>query len=165
VGSFLLPVVIHELSHLVMMGALGEFPDQVSCSPVGISIQKPNTLPWKEGLILVAGSGCNFLLFFLFGLLYENNPDRLYHLALPHLAVGLFNLLPLSVTDGGRLLDLFLEGRCSFSTCRLVKQILALFSLSFLLFLSLAQLFATGPSFSLFLTLGYLLFLLFFPGE
>ncbi len=162
-GWFLWPVILHELGHLAMLALFGCPPGVMTLSFVGVGLSgdPQGVSKGKRALVYAAGSLMNLLLFLIFGFACQNDSHRLTCLALPHLAVGLFNLLPMPANDGGRLLGLFLQDRLSERVSRLVLQICGISSVGVLLFLAFYQLFTGGFSLSLLVSIGYAVWLLF----
>ena len=101
--------ICHELGHIFAMSIFGSAPETVTLYGGGIKI-----VPGREHilsrpaetLILLAGCIVNFSLSGIFLLL-----DISKVLCLVNLALGIFNLLPFSYFDGGRLLKLWLPWR------------------------------------------------------
>ena len=58
---------------------------------------------WQEVVILLAGSGVNFLASFLHLAVQQNLFANI------HLLIGCFNLLPVKSLDGGKLLELLFQ--------------------------------------------------------
>lgn len=110
VGIFF--VLLHELGHVFAMAFLGDKIALFEIKPFGVAIVKGNTLGMtfkKEVLVYFAGPLVNGVFAFTGYLLYRQNGVVLYGIcAAVNLLLFLFNLLPVSVLDGGQLLKLFL---------------------------------------------------------
>lgn len=100
--------LIHELGHLVVFFAIGYTPRALIFELTGIRLVKPAQAlsPRRDALVQLAGSGVNFLVFFL--LRHTTGAVSYWSIfAVTHLLLGIFNLLPLKCLDGGKLAELF----------------------------------------------------------
>ncbi len=98
--------ICHELGHVFAMSLFGSAPESVTLYGGGIKIvpKRERMLSrFADTVILLAGCFVNFLLAGLCCLL--NAPEVLI---LVNLVLGIFNLLPFSYFDGGRILKLWL---------------------------------------------------------
>lgn len=104
-------VLIHELAHAGMIGALGFGASQIVLGGMGgVTINERRARPWQDMLISVAGPLASFGLMFLASGLRSNvaflakdamfNP-MLYLLTIANWFWGLFNLIPVPPLDGG----------------------------------------------------------------
>ena len=101
-GQMVLAALSHEIGHLLAMTVLGEQPQKIVFGSFGIRIEKrPGTrLSYhKEILIYAAGPAVNLLAAGLFA----GHPA----VCRVHLLLGIFNLLPVGVLDGGQILRCF----------------------------------------------------------
>lgn len=98
--------LLHELGHLTLLWLFDCKPSKLSFELAGITVIKSGyrLSVCREVLVLLAGSGINLLLAFC---CFRWAPT----FAAVHLLLGLFNLLPFPMLDGGKLLNLFLESR------------------------------------------------------
>lgn len=99
---------LHEFGHLLAFFAVGDTPRALIFELTGIRLVKPlqELTPGKEAVVQAAGSCVNFLCFALFApTLHAVNGWSVF--ATAHLLLGIFNLLPLTALDGGKLLELF----------------------------------------------------------
>lgn len=97
---------IHESGHMAAFFCFGQPPKLISFELGGIRMagqQMERLKPWQEVVILLAGSGVNFLACFLHLL----GQQKLF--ASIHLLIGCFNLLPVKSLDGGKLLELLFQ--------------------------------------------------------
>lgn len=104
-------VLLHELAHIVMLLLLKQRIQKIILLPFGVKICKNDSINCSyinEFFIFIAGVLVNFLLFILFLFLYNTfyNYEYLIFSSI-NLALCIFNLLPVSVLDGGNLLRLF----------------------------------------------------------
>lgn len=123
----LLACILHEMGHMAVMAALGMKIRTVTFYGAGMKItrRRGKIYPiWQEAAVLSAGCAVNFLLYAVF----RNSPFGLINLFL-----GVFNLLPAGVLDGGRLLKLIVsevfktDCRKSLNLCRAVGCLTAVF--------------------------------------
>lgn len=172
----LLACILHELAHLTAFFLLGFTPSLLAFEATGVRLQKPHCLlpVGREVLVLIAGSGINII---IFGLLFSSALSRsgvpftelladsnsTYNnvgllLAISHLFVGLYNLLPLKGLDGGKLLFILMR---RFSPDRVATRLCSVVDLSVLLILiagGLLVILKSGASFTLLVFLGTLIF-------
>lgn len=102
--SALLAAVFHELCHLAAVHLLGGKILSVRIGAGGAVINAELTTPFREFLCSLAGPAGSLLLLAL----CRYAPK----LAICAGVQGLFNLLPISPLDGGRILGFFLEKIC-----------------------------------------------------
>ena len=105
---FLGAVATHEWGHLVAFRLLGADAPLFSLSGVGARLSPLHPLlPREELWVAIAGPFAN-ILFALFSLRFGRG-DFFLLLAVIHLLFGICNLLPFGLTDGERILKLFLS--------------------------------------------------------
>lgn len=99
--------VLHEVGHLTAMFIFGERVRSVHLGYFGMKIDcGDRILPaGRETVIALAGPAVNLILAAMF-LLFGFNADFSVNIAL-----AVFNLLPVKMLDGGRILALFLSPR------------------------------------------------------
>lgn len=98
----LLSVFLHEAAHLITMFLLGCEPKSINFIPCSIEVKRGVCCDYKkEILISVSGPILNIILFILF---FKFRIE----FSLINLCFGVFNLLPLSVLDGGEILNVVL---------------------------------------------------------
>ena len=116
---FFSAILVHELSHILCLFGLGATIKKVSVYPFGIDINADTRrLSYKKELVVaLSGSAAN-LLFALLGSAIFNHIPRpgLLFFILCHLSLGLFNLLPITLFDGGKALRLILYDRLEIDT-------------------------------------------------
>jgi Zn-dependent protease len=106
--------LIHEAGHLLAM-TLCDVPVRcVMFYGAGICIDTKNRReflpPLTDIIILAAGAAVNFAVFAYFTLLFESVSVHLFGAV--NLVIGLFNLLPLSQFDGGRIISAIIFAVC-----------------------------------------------------
>lgn len=150
-----LAAILHELGHLLMMLFCGVQVRAIRLRLFDVLIQADEAPTFKaDVLITLGGVAVNFLfalLLYPVGMKY----------ALPHFALGVFNLLPVMSLDGGHLLAIILDKRFS---PRIVAITLKVTSFVFLLPLMTAGLYVllnSGYNYSLLIISVYLIVLLF----
>lgn len=101
---------LHEIGHLVLFRIFGIKITRLTFYFAGMRIERNCCCltRFREGVILFGGCLVNFLLFLLF-LSSESYPLRLFSAV--NLIIGIFNLLPIEMLDGGQLLLLFSDGK------------------------------------------------------
>ncbi len=150
-----LAAAIHELGHVLMMRLCGVRVRRVRLRLFDALIEADEAPSFSaDVLITLGGPAANLL---LAALLY---PFSLT-LCLPHLALGLFNLLPLLSLDGGHLLKLCLMRRCSPRICDAVLKTATFVILLPLMTAGIVILFNSGYNYSLLFASLYLTAILF----
>ena len=98
-GSMLLAVLLHELGHGAAMAATGAGIREIRLYAAGVQMRTHSCLlpVWQEVVLYLSGPAANLL---CGALLWRPAPET----ALLHLGLGLFNLLPFRVLDGGAVL-------------------------------------------------------------
>lgn len=118
--------LIHEIGHLIAMVACRLNPDEILFYGAGIRIKAFDEYKLSYGqeiFILSFGSVTNLL---VFAVLYCNSDCRSIGIfAAIHLLIGLFNLLPITIFDGGRILELALMRRMRVDTAELISRIVS----------------------------------------
>ncbi|MCQ2418891.1 MAG: hypothetical protein MJ085_03800 [Clostridia bacterium] len=112
---FLLAAGLHETAHIVLCKLLHVKIKAFSLSASGAELTADFKTYLQELLCISAGPAVNFLCVLLF--------FRFAYFALFSLLLGLYNSLPLSSLDGGRLLHILLLRLCSFSFAEKLCQI------------------------------------------
>lgn len=128
----LIASVIHESAHILTLLLLDRCNIKVTLKLMGLSIHAPERNPRHEWIFLLSGPLTNFLM----TLFYPFSPV----FGAVNLCVGIINLLPISFTDGGRLLSVLLRKNLSSSAAARVELIV---SSVFLILIFAAGLFIT----------------------
>lgn len=113
----LLAAVLHELGHILMMRLCHLRIKAVSLRMFDVLIEADEPKSFMQDIAVTSGGVCMNLL--CAAVLIPINRK----IGLPHLALGIFNLLPLMSLDGGRLLELILSRRCSARVCRNILRV------------------------------------------
>ncbi|MDR0991897.1 MAG: hypothetical protein LBL87_03250 [Ruminococcus sp.] len=107
--------LLHEAGHLLAMRLCGVPVRSVMLYFAGIRIDTKNPReflpPGREIFILISGAAVNFAVFILC-LLFRGSESATLFGAI-NLVIGLFNLLPLMMFDGGRLITALLNILCT----------------------------------------------------
>lgn len=150
-----LAAILHELGHVLMMLLCGVRVRTVKLRLFDILIEadKAPTLR-ADIMITLGGVTANFL----FALLLC--PFSL-KMGLPHLALGVFNILPVISLDGGHLLSILLAKRLSPRRVDIVLHITTFIILLPLMTAGIYMLFQSGYNYSLLLISLYLIAVLF----
>lgn len=151
----ILAALLHELGHILMMGLCHVRVRSLKIRLFDILIEADDARCLCDDVLITSGGVMmNFFCAALFCPFSSN-------LSLPHLALGVFNLLPVMSLDGGRLFCLFLSRRCS---QRAVNNMLRITTFVFILPLMTAglyTLFNSGYNYSLLIVSLYLTAVLF----
>lgn len=142
----LLPVIVHELGHLLVMAACGIRVRGVALSAAGIAIQRDTgQLPGYgvEIAVCLGGVAANGLMA-LWLHLFCFHSMRTMFLVAANLAVALFNLAPIGDLDGGQLLGLFLARWFGPDLARWVSRVTSWLGLGLLFGFALWMLLAEG---------------------
>ena len=123
-GQMLCAALLHELGHLFVMYLLRQPPRGINLVPFGIRIVKSGSVAsyGKEALVYLAGPAVNLLCAGI--LLFTSN--IVPRLALVHLVLGLFNLLPIGALDGGRLFSCLMHWLGGPRFARLAVRVLSI---------------------------------------
>lgn len=154
-GQMVLAALVHELGHLAAMAALGEQPRSIVFGGFGVRMERRQgtRLPYqKEIWIYGAGPAVNLLAALLF---FPYPPIRRVHLLL-----GLFNLLPMGVLDGGQILRCILQKKTEMARGDFWRRSVSLCCGSLLILSAAAVFFKSGYNASLLSTSVYLMWLL-----
>ena len=104
--------LIHEMGHLIMMLIVGCKPKSLLFYCAGIKITAPERVRLSfttEFLVLVMGSAVNIVLFFICYFCSDKTSLKMPVFAIINLLIGVFNLLPVNMFDGGRIFELMLS--------------------------------------------------------
>lgn len=147
--------IAHELGHLLFISFFGCKISGIVFYGAGIKIKRyeEKLLPfYKDFLILSGGCIVNLILGFMTIALQKNN-SIVFQSGAVSIAVGVFNLLPISAFDGGKILKLTAE---RFSDILFYNsKIIKIFSMTFIIFMGAVLLFHGLGNISLYLTLIY----------
>ena len=155
-GQMVLAALSHEIGHLLVMAFLGGYPQKIVFGGMGIRIEKRPDARLSYGreiCIYAAGPAVNLLVAALF---FPYPAIRRVHLLL-----GIFNLLPIGVLDGGQILRCFLQNKIEISRADRFQRLVSFFCAAGLVVLAAAVFWKSGYNASLLVTTGYLLWLLF----
>lgn len=153
-GQMVLAALVHELGHLIAMAALGEQPQSIVFGGFGVRMERRQgtRLSYqKEIWIYAAGPAVNLLA----ALLFFPNPQ----ICRVHLLLGLFNLLPMGVLDGGQILRCILQKKMEMARGDFWRRSVSLCCGSLLVLLALAIFLTSGYNASLLSTSIYLMWL------
>jgi stage IV sporulation protein FB len=109
-------LAIHEGAHFICGKILGYSYRQLHIMPFGLSITFKDEFirPFDDIIISITGPLINFVFFVVFLFLYNKGYDTCYVLKNINLALCVFNLIPVSFLDGGRILKNILAYNKSF---------------------------------------------------
>lgn len=97
---------LHELSHIVTSFILGSPPRELSFEFSGVRLVKSPLSSGKELLVLIAGSGFNFILALLDFWLCGGGISLFF---LVNMSIGLINIIPVKGFDGGEIVLILLS--------------------------------------------------------
>ncbi len=134
--AILCAVFIHESGHLFAFFATGAGLPSLRGSPFGLIFMPSRQMSYKQEL-LVALAGPFFNLAFAFALLFFGGDDAFGLIAGMNIGAALYNLMPISTLDGGRIVFSFLSIIFEFRTAFSISRAVSVFFLSLFLFFSL----------------------------
>ena len=147
--------ILHELGHVMMMRLCGVRVRGLRLRLFDVLIKADDPPSVKaDVLITLGGVAVNFLFSALLC------PVSMKY-GLPHLALGVFNLLPVMSLDGGRLLEICLERRFSPRTVEIVLRVTTFLFILPLMTAGSILLIRGGYNYSLLVISLYLIVLLF----
>ena len=150
-----LAAILHELGHALMMLLCGVHVKEIKLRLFDVLIKADKPPSFKaDVLITLGGVAVNFVFTLL---LYPVGVK----VALPHLALGIFNLLPVMSLDGGHLLAIFMDKRFSPRTTAITLKVTTFVFLLPLMTAGLYALLNSGYNYSLLIIAIYLIVLLF----
>lgn len=147
--------IIHELGHLLMMKLTGVRITGLRLRLFDVMIEADEPPSFTADILATSGGVMANLLFFVLLLPFGTK------LSLPHLVLGLFNLLPVMSLDGGRLLYLCMSRRFSARVCDRTIRILSFLFILPLMTAGIYLLLASSYNYTLLAVSLYLLALLF----
>lgn len=153
----LLCSVVHELGHVVAYwGATGRFPP-LQLSVGGIALKKIHFLSLRqESVVLMAGPAANFIFAaVLYGVAMHKASYGVYFLAAVSFCTGMYNLLPIGVLDGARLLQNLFPAHYQTKILRAERFMAVLLSAAIVPLLAIAPLTPTARA-AVILAAGYL---------
>ena len=156
--------ILHEGGHVFSLLLLGERPQKICFGLFGLTVLRRNDikLNYKNEIITAfCGPFVNIAICVCALLFYLNYRDNqaLFSVVAINAALALFNLLPVSGLDGGRILECVLFEKSEIILC--VTSLVVLIPLTVAGFLTLVK---SRYNFSLLLLSVYLLILLVFKG-
>lgn len=158
--SYLFFIFIHEISHIYMMIIYNNYIKEISLLPFGVKILKKqnfNNSYIKDVFILSAGIFSNLLFFLLFKFLQKIYINEMFIIfANINLTLVIFNILPISVLDGGQILEILFLNKFGYKGIKIYKIFSILLSI-FLLFFSVYVFIFYNISITLVITSIYLL--------
>ncbi len=150
--------ILHEMGHLVAMIFTKEPISQLAFCGTGIKLVQKRNESYvkfeKEALILASGCLVNFCLFIAF------ISSSCYNVAMfgaTNLLIGIFNLLPFSFLDGGKLLNLTYFKILRYETAVKLEHFTDILSLIVISIAVILLIYSGFENFTVYLTLIYLL--------
>ena len=130
----------HELAHYVTGKLLGYNFKSISLLPFGMrfGFKEEFFNPWDDIAISISGPLINFL-FFIFFLCFNKYSSTFILLGNINLALCLFNMLPASFLDGGRILKAIVANNFGIYKGHLISNINGILVGGFILFLTIEK--------------------------
>lgn len=155
---------VHECTHLLLLRKFARQPQKIVFGPFGLRMSSEcfALLDYKKEILCTLGAPLVNLLCGVLFFPFAHRSELLAKSCAVHLSLALFNLLPLRILDGGRVLQCFLL-HCG--NVRLENRVTAIcdrlvfFALCLVLFLFYRN---TAPNMTVLVFLFYLVFLAFF---
>ena len=145
-----LAALLHELGHILMMRLCGVRVRGLRLGLFDVLIEADESpTVCADVWITLGGPAVNFICTGIF------MPFSM-KLGLPHLALGIFNLLPVMSLDGGHLLKLCLSRRLSPRVCENILRVMTFVILLPLMTAGIYLLFKSGYNYSLLIVSLYL---------
>ena len=99
-----LPVLVHELGHIIVMAFCKVKITEISLTPVSVRIMtRSPTISYQKELVVAAGGIAANLIVALLWRFFAFQSMRAMLMVASNLAVAAFNLLPVGNLDGGRI--------------------------------------------------------------
>lgn len=156
-------ITFHEVGHLVSAVLLGKKIHVIRILPIGlnIDIELGTDSRWKHFLIYLSGPVANILLFTIFSVLnsyYYTGSSNMRFFVLVNIYLAIFNLLPVTPLDGGRILNEILTGWVGlFLAAKYIKKISIIICVVLIL-IGIVQSFSNPYNFSLIFISVFILF-------
>lgn len=103
---FLIFIIIHELSHLIVAFFMGAIPNKISINPFGVSLELlsyGNNNFFSNMIFFIIGPLSNLIIFLVF-IFFNINTLHSIKIIYVNIAIFCFNILPIMPLDGGRVL-------------------------------------------------------------
>ena len=160
----MLPVITHELGHLLVMAVLGVPISEVAFTAVSLRITRKSDRFYSysaEIAISLAGAAANlFMAFLLYKFAFQSMRTML--LIACNVATAMFNLLPIGNLDGGQVVRLLCSRFFSLRAAAVVSRTVSLAVLSPLFGVAIFLLLGQKGNFTLLLACLYLAFIVLF---
>ena len=120
--------LIHETGHLAAMLMVGCRLNEILfyCAGIKITANERYKLSFlKEFFVLICGSMVNIVIFFVCYFCSDKLTLKMPVFAVINLLIGLFNLLPVNMFDGGKITELVLSRFCLPDTAYFISRILS----------------------------------------
>lgn len=160
----LLCILLHEMGHLIVMLLFGCHLYRIVLEPFGIKIEERSVCRSfiKEAVVLFAGPAANLLLFFILYAIYGRN---LPIVGIISLLMGVLNLLPIGLMDGGRMLENLFSAILPYQKVRLICDVVSILFWVPLFVLSILMACHANHNFTLLLLCIYLFVTIWFKIE
>ena len=158
--------LFHELGHVAAAYFCGVKIDKINFGFANVDIMARNQNQENNLTVLVSGSAVNFVIALIFNVIYLYSRNRILNvIAYQNLCIGIFNLLPIEVLDGGQILFLILNKKLDISLSEKILNIVSIIFLVPVCTLSFFILINSKYNFSLLILSCYLISYIFFKKD
>lgn len=162
----ILTALLHELGHIIAMGIKGGFPKEIKFDIFNIDIVDDfrGIRNYKDDIfILLCGALMNFIAASVSLFIYYHVENIIFLLFFwTNLFIGIFNILPVSVLDGGQALYLFLANKFEIHKCYKIVEVFSILVLIPILLIGFLILLKSKYNFSLLFIGCYLIIMTLF---
>ena len=131
-----LAIVLHELGHLFCAKLLKIKIKGLNLSILGARIEARGDISYTDEFLLASSGPFVNLLSFAIACPFSNTNSQLLPFATVSLCLAIFNLLPLSTLDGGRILKCLAFRIFTFGIALKIQSVVSFFTLFFLWLIS-----------------------------
>ena len=149
--------LMHEAGHIFAFFITKEVKPELKGTPFGFILMPARPLSYKSELIIALFGPLFNIIFATLLLLYAlpSPSSSEYYFIFLHILTALYNLLPISFLDGGRILFSLSALLFPLYTAEKIRDIISFFLLLSGLFFSLWLILTQNAGYSIFLTVGF----------
>ncbi len=164
-----LSAIIHELGHIIAMIMQKNYIKEIRFGFFSVDIIDSNRVLLnynKSIFVLLSGSMINFALAFLLKLVYLYTGNYVVNIIFyQNIYIGVLNLLPVSILDGGQIAFILLSKKCGFDKALKIMQTLSIIVLFPVLLIGFLILLQSKYNYSLLILGCYLMACLLFKDD